>query len=91
MLHLHQGEATIPVKLHTTKENVAAVSKQISTPHVLNELARHEIKQSKVSKISFSVDIVNIDHAPKTGDLTLSIPCMIPPSKQPSHIGAGAD
>lgn len=53
---------------------MAAVSKQISTPHVLNELARHEIKQSKVSKISFSVDIVNIDHAPKTGDLTLSIP-----------------
>ena len=49
----------MPVKLPTRQENEAATtSLQISTPHVLNELARHEIKQSKVSQgTSFSVAI----------------------------------
>ena len=79
----------MPVKLPTRQENLAATtSLQISTPHVLNELARHEIKQSKVSqRASFSVDIVLMTNysvliSPLHLKLAISLSVFLDPSLQ---------
>ena len=47
MLHIHHAEAPTS---SSKEDNVAtsAISPQASTPRVLNELARHEMRQSKV-------------------------------------------